>query len=918
MIGTSLGPYKIIDSLGSGGMGEVYLAEDTRLKRKVAIKVLPAEFASDPERLARFEQEARAAAALNHPHIAAVFDVGQELVELGGGDDGDSDSGDSGPVKSKAVVHYIVQEYLEGQTLGDQINSKGAMPTKKALDLGAEIASALSAAHEAGIVHRDLKPANVFVSPDGHAKVLDFGLAKLTELAAINADSDSRSPTMLGTVAGQVMGTAGYMAPEQVDGEKIDHRADVFAFGCVLYEMATGRRAFAGKNVLDTLHKIANSEPQPIIEVSDQLPVDMQRILRKCLAKEPAARYQTGGDLAVDLRSLAADVENGTALPLSAASASLPQPMAGTGTAAASSGGARGRLMFSTIAAVVAGVALGALGLWMWGAGQSTGVNRFEILLPEGWTIGLGLEFSPDGRELVFSATDLDGRMGLYRRQLEELEPTFITGSGNGELPHFSPDGEWIIFGTADRLRKIPADGGEPLDLARFGGSIFSSWAPGDSVLLEYGGAVYRVSAAGGELETLADEGGEPRYDHPFALDNGHVLIGIREGANWNVGVIVADTGEVRTLVDNGSGPGYLSRGYLTFARDGAVWAQAFDADALTVTGTPFPVRAGVWAPSAGTMFTVAANGSMAYLPGSGATDAQAVVWLDRSGEVAETSAPAPGRVVSPRLSPDGQFIAMQIAAESGYVYTYDVRRQVFSPLRSPDEVIGAGPVWSADGEWVYYMAQIDGEWDIHRGRLDRSSPPERFLQRDDLQLPTDISPDGEHLLFQEGPIGGRDVLFVSLEGGEPQALLSTGYDEHQATFSPNGRWVAFASDESGGGQIYVAPFPGPGRQIQISNDGGGGPVWARDGSAIYYTFAPGALMEAAVVPGSDLEFESPSQVLPRGFSRPRFGASFDSTPDRGFLLSDVNIGASASFDRSALVVVFNWFDVLEQRAPSR
>ncbi len=300
MIGTSLGPYKIIEQLGAGGMGEVYLGEDTRLGRKVAIKVLPEEYASDPERLARFEQEARAAAALNHPHIAVVHDVGSET-----GDDG-------------SITHFMVQEYLEGQSLRERLD-KGALPLNKALDLATEVGEALIAAHQAGIIHRDLKPDNIFVTSDSHAKVLDFGLAKLTEGAAPAGTSASMSPTMLGTVAGQVMGTAGYMAPEQIQGDvEIDQRADLFAFGCVLYEMIAGKRAFGGETVLDTLHAIARTEPQPLGEIKPDLPVELHRILRKCLAKEAGRRYHVADDVVVDLRQLRDDIAAGVAASVGA------------------------------------------------------------------------------------------------------------------------------------------------------------------------------------------------------------------------------------------------------------------------------------------------------------------------------------------------------------------------------------------------------------------------------------------------------------------------------------------------------------------------------------------------------------------------------------------------------------------------
>ena len=894
MIGKSLGPYEIIDMLGAGGMGQVYLAKDTRLGRNVAVKVLQAEFASDPERLARFEQEARAAAALNHPHIAAVFDVGKAVVE---GEPGE--------------VHYMVQEHLEGQTLGDRLESKGAMSTKTALDLAVEIVEALAAAHGAGIVHRDLKPPNIFVSTDGHGKVLDFGLAKLTEFTGVGGSADSRSPTMVGTVAGQVMGTAGYMAPEQVEGETVDHRADVFAFGCVLYEMITGRRAFAGKNVLDTLHKIANSEPQPLAEVSDQIPADLQRIVRKCLAKEPSARYQTAGDLAVDLRNLASEVEKGTALALGAVSAAVPY--------AAGAAGVKKKSIGLALATGVAGIAMGALAIWFWLSTAPSEVTRFEITLPEGYQLGRGVALSPDGRELVFSGTDPEGRSGLFRRPLDDLAPSFITGSDGGDLPLYSPDGEWIVFGSGDRLAKIPAEGGEPLELARYGGAVFSTWAPDDTIVVENGGAIYRVSSAGGTPEVVADAGGEPRYDTPFALADGrHILIGVREAGAWSVGVLDATTGEVRKLVDNAAGPGFLPTGHLTFGREGAVWAQAFDVDTLEVSGTPFPLRPGVWIARGKPQLAVAPDGTMAYLPGTGAGDEESLVWLDPSGESTEASTPAPGAIFAPRLSPDEQFVAMQILVEGTQVYTYDIRRSTFSLLRSLDETVSVRPVWTPDGEWIYYAAQVEGDFDLYRGQVDRSAPPERFLQRPGRQVPNQISPDGKYLLFRDGEPGESDVWLVPLDGGEPEPFLTESYREDEATFSPDGRWVAFRSNASGGPEVYCTPFPGPGRIIQISNNGGGMPVWAKDGSRIYYGISPGVLMEAKVVPGSDLEFEAPRQVLAAGIPGPQRGTSFDSAGDGRLIMSNVNAAAPNSTERPTVVIVLNWFEVVERRAPKR
>ncbi len=411
--GTKLGPYEITEQLGAGGMGEVYLAQDTRLSRKVAVKVLPAEFASDPERLARFEQEARAAAALNHPHIASVFDVGTE--------DG---------------THFMVQEYLAGNTLREPLQ-KGAMPLNKALGLATEIAEALAIAHAAGIVHRDLKPENIFVTEEGHAKVLDFGLAKLTEVAGGGSPDDfTHSPTAMGTMAGQVMGTAGYMAPEQVESsDKIDHRADLFAFGCVLYEMAVGTRAFGGRNVAEILHRLANSVPEP---VGDGLPLKLQWVLDKCLAKEPARRYQGAGDLVVDLKALATEVKS-----------SATQPVRGqTPTTPVAVEEAR-RVPLKLAAPIFVAIALVAL-LTGWfmrtpTATPEAAVTRFDIDYPPSTTFqstdALGVVISPDSRSVVFSANQQ-----LWIRAVDNPVATPIGGTEGARGLFFSPDGQQLGF----------------------------------------------------------------------------------------------------------------------------------------------------------------------------------------------------------------------------------------------------------------------------------------------------------------------------------------------------------------------------------------------------------------------------------------------------------------------------------------
>jgi len=451
--GDQLGPYVIKKPLGIGGMGEVYLGEDTRLGRRVAIKVLPDKFAAEPGRLARFEQEARAAAALNHPHIAAVFDVG------------------SAPAADAAVeTRYIVQEYLEGETLRRALE-RGVPPLKKALAFGVEIAEALAAAHAAGIVHRDLKPDNVFVTADGHVKVLDFGLAKLTEVT--RAGTESASPTAIGTVAGAVMGTAGYMAPEQVRGEeKIDGRADLFVFGCLLYEMTTGGRAFRGETAPDALHAILRSDPAPLGQVEASLPAELERIVTKCLAKDPAERFQTAADLVVDLRALAARIEAGTAPSLRVLTA-----------AGAQSAPRRGLSIAIGIAAFAAGLSLAVVWILLNGPSESPGSPaRFRINPPAGYRLAVagtgGIALSPDGELLAFAAYDpnvvgqsvhpeaVGPGQSFFVRSMDELEPRLLDGTANARHPFFSPDGRWLGFWQDGKIRKIPVAGGPVVTIA--------------------------------------------------------------------------------------------------------------------------------------------------------------------------------------------------------------------------------------------------------------------------------------------------------------------------------------------------------------------------------------------------------------------------------------------------------------------
>jgi serine/threonine-protein kinase len=880
--GSRLGPYEIEDQLGAGGMGEVYLARDTRLGRKVAIKILPPQFAADAERLARFEQEARAAAALNHPHIAVVHDVG-------------FDEG----------THYLVQEYLEGQNLREPLQN-GALPLPKALLYAREIAEALAAAHEAGIVHRDLKPENIFLTKDGHTKILDFGLAKLTELQGPGGQEMSMSPTVLSTVAGQVMGTAGYMAPEQIQGDvEIDARADLFAFGCLLYEMVGGTRAFSGESLVDTLHAITRTDPQPVGEIDPEMPAELERILKKALAKDRDVRYQHADDILVDLRSVAGEVEAGTA-----------QTIAERERGGAESGASAGGLSWAI--AVPAAVVIAALaGLAAWtlapaGGGDEQRVARFLAEMPEGvnftnpgWhTIAI----SADGQYVAVAANNQ-----IYTRALDEQDAVPVRGTGGQTLaPFFSPDAQWVGFWQGNALYRVSLGGGAAVKLVDLSTPPLGvQWADDGHVYYSDAGTIRRVSADGGEAETIIAANETMTYEHPQWLPDGSLLYlssSTASGTYDESSIELRRPGatEGTVLVSGGRNPRYVESGQLVYGLAGAVFARPFNLAEGTVGGAVAMLEgvAGSAATSGAVHFDISAAGDLIYVSGGQQADPRTFVWRDgNGGKEVIAEAKEAGRTWTPRLSPSGRYLAYRVQGGAGNrVWMLDLQRGIHSEF-TPEG--GARSfAWSPDGEYLYFSADsgTDSGTDMYRRPADMREEAEEFLGGPGNEFVRSISRDGEWLLYADTDVintGAYDIKAMSLrEPGEPRVLFDRDTQELTATVAPNGRWVA-----------YVA----------VTGELGSEPVWSPDSKRLFYRTAAD-IMVVDVISEEPFDISAP-RLFATGALTPadrQNAGSFDVSLDGSRLLM-VDWDDAAGSTQAYVNIVLGWTRELNDRvAPER
>ena len=895
-LGTKLGRYEVRSKIGEGGMGEVYRAFDPKLNRTVAIKVLPGALSADSNRLSRFEQEAQAIGALNHPNILAVYDVG-----------------------THANSPYVVSELLRGQPLRERL-ANGPIPQRQAIDFALQIAGGLMAAHERGIVHRDLKPDNIFVTEDDRVKILDFGLAKLID-RFVDGLGQSDVPTRrLMTDSGVVMGTVGYMSPEQVRGQTLDHRSDIFAFGAVLYEMLSGQRAFQRGSDVETLNAILKEEPGELSEANNSFSRPVDRIVRHCLEKNPDRRFQSAGDIAFALENLS-----------TTSTRSPPQQIQ-------SSPGLRWRLHWLIAGALLVALAGGVAGWLLSRAPHSvaTPLTRFALTLPASTPLATSqrpaVAFSPDGTRLVYVA-GVGGSTQLYLRQMDQFESTPIPGTEGGSGPFFSPDGQWLGFFTYNKLKKVSLKGGAPLILCNASPvSRGASWGPDDTILFiqAHSEGISRISASGGNPQIVTTpnaQQGEVGHYWPEILPGGkHVLFTIATAGNFDEAYIAVqslETGARQALVRGGSHAHYVPTGHLVYVRAGSLMAVPFDLGRLKVAGTPVPVidKVMVARESGAGHFSFSSSGSLVYASGDAAVTERSLLWVDRRGATRALS-DIQRQFHNPSLSPEGQRVAVMIYGTNQDVWIYEFTRGTLTRLTF-DGSEDWGPIWTPDGKRVAFTSVKPGAFpNVFWKPADGTGTEEQLTTGNNPKFTGSWSPDGKTLAFSafgsEGDTStGNDILVLSLEGDyQPRPFLRTTFSEYGPEFSPDGHWLAYVSNESGRNEVYVQPFPGPGAKQQISTEGGTSPVWARNGRELFYRHDD-KMMAVGISLQPEFTAATPRFLFAGKYDEaglPDEPRNYDVTPDgQRFVMVKASEQPAVP---SQLNIVVGWFAELKSRVP--
>jgi serine/threonine-protein kinase len=888
MIGTTLAHYEILASIGRGGMGEVWKARDTKLGREVAIKALPQEFATDTERVARLEREAKLLATLNHPNIGGIY--GLEHVD---------------------GTRFLVLELIEGETLAD-LASRGPLPVDDALKVSRQIAEALEAAHEKGVIHRDLKPANIKVTPDGTVKVLDFGLAKA--LAGDNSASNvTQSPTisLAATRQGVILGTAAYMAPEQARGRTVDRRADIWAFGCVLYELLAGQPAFKGEDVSEILAAALKEQPD-----WSKVPLRTQRLLKRCLEKDPKQRLRDIADAWALLDADEPRVE--PAAPRAPAS----------------------RWLWPTTAAafaIVAGVAVWA----PWRVEPERPLVRLEVdlgpdvKLPSTGTGSIAL--SPDGTRLTYVGVGENDSTQLFTRRLDQSVATPLPGTNGAQYPFYSPDGQWIGFVALSRINKVSVEGGAVVPIGDYAGILpGTSWADDDTIVAGglFSAGLRRIPARGGEWVTMTQlerpdsKPGRVRdsaHAFPQVLPGGHSVLFVAYGRSPDVDeasieVVSLSDGARKTVVRGGTSPKYVPSGHLLYVNKGTLFAVPFDVERAETRGTAVPIVKDVQIDprTSAADVTVSRDGTLAYRAGpAGMTSALGTVqWVDDSGNRSLLT-PKPGYYQQFRLSPDGKrVVLLLVEGSSSDIWVFDSVRNTMN--KTTFTLTANAPIWTPDGRHILFSALPFLWWT----RADGAGEPKQLLRADAIRAPSSFSPDGTQLAFVEVAATGPKTLTVPIDqaNGELKAATPAPFAESQfmATspeFSPDGRWIAYVSNESGRSEVYVRPFapsaPVRGGRTLVSEGGGTSPRWARNVHELFYVSGERLMARSYTVSGN---------AFVAGGARVRIeklgGTVWDLAPDgRVAVLTPADSPRPQPRDHT-VVFLQNFFDHLRRVAP--
>ena len=884
--GTKLGSYEVVAQIGAGGMGEVYQAHDTKLGRDVAIKVLPEAFAHDADRLSRFRREAQLLAALNHSNIATIYGL----------EDSNSTS-------------YLVMELVPGETLAQRIKRDGAVPVEESLTIAKQIAEALEAAHEKGIIHRDLKPANVKLTPEGKVKVLDFGLAKAFEGDSASEDMGN-SPTLsrAATMQGVILGTAAYMSPEQARGKLVDKRTDIWAFGCVLYELLTGKQAFHGEDVTDILAAVVRAEPD-WAALPKNISPSMRVLLQRCLRKDRRQRLPDAGAVRIEIE----DTLAGTA---------PTEPMMGQRELS---------VKWKLIAAVLLLTTLGLSGAvaYLYRTPAEPAAVRFFVYPPEKTSFASAgrnspMAISPDGRRLAFNAVDATGKTLIWMRPLDDPTPQALQGTDDGAFPFWSPDSRTIGFFAEGKLKRIDATGGPVQTLADALSGRGGTWNR-DGVILfgpDINTPLFRIPSGGGEATPATNLGlQEGSHRFPSFLPDGRHFLYLAQGAGTEpYGIFLGrlDSNESRRLVVTDTNALYSTSGDLLFVRQGTLLRQTFDAKKTALSGDPSAVAEHIAVPiTNGATFSVSETGVLTYRTGPIVSGNLQLAWFDRTGKLVERLG-ALGAFRGLDLSPDGTGIAVhRHESIGGDIWKFEAaRRETMSRFTFDATQDNSSPLWSPDGTRIAFGSLRKGKWGIYQKSANGTGSEELLVESNFPEVPSSWSPDGKFIVYTiRDPKTQFDVWILPLGDKKPVPFLQSPFNERDPQISPNGKWIVYASDETGRSEIYVRPFPTGEGKWQISSKGGYYPRWRRDGKELFYleTIAsPRNLISVKVNPtGPTFEYGDPTALFDSLFANAGHGTPYQPfavSPDgQRFLIPRPEGVDEQGTAPTPITVVLNW-----------